>query len=41
MAPKCVIRLLDWAELLKNDKLNAWTSAMLRECYREVDHKDD
>ena len=31
----------DWSELLKSDKLDARTSAKLRECYYEVRQEDD
>ena len=30
----------DWADLLKSDRLNAWTSAKLRECYSGVEQED-
>ena len=29
----------DWTDLVSSDKLNAWTSAKLRECYSEADHR--
>ena len=31
----------EWADLVKCDKLNVWTSAKLRECYSEVEQEDD
>ena len=31
----------DWSELLKSDKLNAWTRVQIQECYHEVRQDDD
>ena len=31
----------DWADAMNSDRLNAWTSAKLRECYSEVESEDE
>ena len=31
----------DWSELAKSDRLTAWTTAKLQECYSEVEQEDD
>ena len=31
----------DWADLVKGDKLNAWTSAKLRVCFCEVEQEEE
>ena len=35
------IKAGDWADLVISDKLTAWTSKKLRECYSEVEQEDE